>query len=159
MENYDSRWLGPPLGRYRFSKAEQWIFPSLRFTCPGRLTKWMFRAAPQRVISLQLCSSRINIGTWRLESSTSGIIYRRVSTTEGLLNQHITNDGPIFIYHLPSPVQVQPDDIVGVELKFHCSSSNDTILQSYRHFVIKSTFNATNFVPFIQPVIGKMHDK
>ena len=155
MENYDSRRLGPLLGRHRFSEAEQWIFPSLRFTCPGRLTKWMFRAAP-RVTLLQRCSSRINIGTWRLESSTSGIIYRRVSTTKGL---HITNDGPISTYHLPFPVQVQPDDIVGVELKFRCSSSNDTVLQSYRHFVIKSTFNATNFVPFIQPVIGKMRDK
>ena len=165
--NYDSRRLFPLLGQYGSSGAEQWIFPSLRFTCSGRVTKWIFRATSTQATSSQC---RINIGTWRLDRSSSGTVYRRLSTTERL--RRITRDGPIFTYELASPVQVQPDDIVGVELKFDlfsCSitgglsnilsldlSRTGTISQSYRQFAIESTFRVIYPVPFIRPVIGKI---
>ena len=167
MENNDSRRLLPLLGQYGRTEAEQWIFPSLRFTCPGRLTKWIFRAVSTQTTSSQC---RINIGTWRLDRSISGTVYRRLSTTERL--RRITRDGLIFTYELASPVQVQPDDIVGVELESDFSSCSitggfsnilsldlsrtGTISQSYRRFVIDSAFRVNYLVPFIQPVIGKI---
>ena len=169
VENYNSRRLFPLLGQYGSSGAEQWIFPSLHFTCSGRLTKWIFRAAYAQAASSQC---RINIGTWRLDRSSFGTVYRRLSTTEGVRN---TSNGIVFTYELASPVQFQPGDIVGVELSsYTCSifGGFDNILsldisgtgitsQSYRQFGTGSTFRVsqnpfTNLVPFIQPVIGKI---
>ena len=170
VEDYDSRRLFPLLGQYGISGAEQWIFPSLQFTCSGRLTKWIFRVAYAQAASSQC---RINIGTWRLDRSRFSTVYRRLSTTEGA---RITSDGLVFTYELASPVQFQPGDIVGVDLSsYTCSifggfdnilsldiNGTGTISQSYRQFGTRSTFRVssrdqfTNLVPFIQPVIGKL---
>lgn len=160
----------PLLGQNGNSGPEQWIFPSLWFTCSGRLTQWIFRAAsPQNTILSRQC--RINIATWRLDASSSRTTYTRHTSTAGRLRR-ITNNNSIITYELASPVQVEPDDIVGIELQTdsRCSLSNtgpgnilsldlsstDKISQSYRHFVIDSNFRATYLVPFIQPVIGKI---
>ena len=170
ISNYNSERLLPLLGQYGNSEAEQWIFPSLRFTCSGRLTQWIFRAAsPQNTILSRQC--RISIATWRLDASSSRTTYTRHTSTAGRLRR-ITNNNSIITYELASPVQVEPDDIVGIELQTdsRCSLSNtgpgnilsldlsstDKISQSYRHFVIDSNFRATYLVPFIQPVIGKI---
>ena len=167
--NYNSSRLFPLLGQYGSSGAEQWIFPSLQFTCLGRLTKWIFRAASAQATSSQC---RINIGMWRLDRSRFSTVYRRLSTTEGA---RITSNGLVFTYELAAPVQFQPGDIVGVELSsYTCSifggfdnilsldiNGSGLISQSYRRFRTGSTFRVsqnpfTNLVPFIQPVIGKI---
>ena len=162
--NHRSGRLFPLLGRHRRTIDEQWIFPSLRFTCQGRLTKWIFRAAYPQSASPQC---RINIGTWRLDRSSSNTIYRRMSTTERL--RRITNDGPIFTYELATAVRVEPDDIVGVELESCLASGGfsnilslddnrtDSISPRHRQFEIDSTFRVIHLVPFLQPVIGKIH--
>ena len=162
----------PLLGQYGRFTEEQWIFPSLRFTCSGRLTKWRFRAAsPQNSGISWQC--RINIATWRLDASSSWTTYSRRTSTAGRLQPIMTsNDGSIITYELASPVQVEPDDIVGIELQTNSScslagpgnilsvdrSSTGKTSQSYRRFVIDSNFRAiaTYPVPFIQPVIGKI---
>lgn len=162
----------PLLGQYGRSTEEQWIFPSLRFTCSGRLIKWRFRAAsqPNSGISRQC---RINIATWRLDASSSWTTYSRRTSTAGRLQRITTsNDGSIITYELASPVQVEPGDIVGIELQTNSPSScyrtatgnilsvdlsrADKTSRSYRHFEIHSNFRATYLVPFIQPVIGKI---
>ena len=74
-EDYNSRQLSPLLGSFGSSVAEQWIFPSLRFTCSGRLAKWIYRPAhPQVQVSMEC---RINIATWRLDGSSFGTVYRK----------------------------------------------------------------------------------
>ncbi len=167
----------PLLGQYRGDGVEQWIFPSLQFTCSGNVTKWRFRVPST---SAQIPSSsqrRINIGTWRQDTTSSTILYRRQSTTASL-RYRITYNNQIITYELASPVQVEPGDIVGIEqqagsaFSSSCNfysgdfgnilslvkdlSSTDTISQSYRHSVVQSNFRATYLVPFIQPVIGKI---
>ena len=171
ISNYDPERLLPLLGQYGYSGPEQWIFPSLRFTCSGRLTKWIFRAAStQNTIPSRLSQCKINIATWRLDASSSRTTYIKRTSTAGRIGR-ITKDGPNITYELAPPVQVEPDDIVGIELqqsKYSYSytgpgnilsldlSSTDKISQSYnKHFVIESNFRATYLVPFIQPVIGK----
>ena len=170
MENYDSRRLGPLLEQYGITGAEQWIFPSMQFTCSGRLTKWMVRATSTQAASSQC---RVNIATWRRDTSSFGTVYRRLSSTEGV--RRSTNDGLVFTYEFPSPVQFRSGDIVGVELNsFTCSiyGGFDNILSldisgtgmtsnSYRRVGTGSKFIVsqnpyTNLVPFVQPVIGKL---
>ena len=166
----DSRSLVPLLEQYGSVGAEQWIFPSLRFTCPGRLTKWIYRAPYARATSPEC---RVNIGTWRLDRSSFGTVYRRMSTTEGL--QRSTSDGLVYTYEFPSPVHFQPGDILGVDLSsYTCSvfGGTDNILslnisgigstvQSYRQIGTGSIFRVaqnpiTYLIPFVQPVIGKL---
>ena len=166
VENNNSRRVLPLLGQYGSSVAEQWIFPSLRFNCLGRLTKWIFRAANAQA------QCRINIGTWRLDRSSFGIVYRKLSTTQGA---HVTSNGTIFTHEFASPVEVLPDDIVGVEMDplmcpifggFDNILSLDirgtgSISQSYRRIGTGLTFYVTQnpisyLVPFLQPVLGKL---
>ena len=172
-EDYNSRQLFPLLGSFGSSGAEQWIFPSLRFTCFGRLTKWIYRPAfPQVQVSTEC---RINIATWRLDGSSFGTVYRKMSTREGVLRS--TSDGIIFTYEFTTPVEFQPGDIAGIELSSHTCSlfgGTDNILsvdisgtgstsQSHRRFGTGSIFRVsqqplTYIVPFIQPVIGTLSD-
>ena len=170
MNKYNSGSLLPLLGQYGSSIAEQWIFPSLQFTCTGRLTKWIFRAADAQA------QCRINIGTWRLDRGSFRTVYKRLSTTQGA---RFTRNGPIFTYKFASPVKVQPEDIVGIELDpftMACrtygsfdnilsldtrGTQSDSISQSYRRFGTGSTFFVTqnpftHLVPFLQPVLGKL---
>jgi hypothetical protein len=180
ISNDDHERAVPLLGRYSENRVEQWIFPSLQFTCSGRVTKWRFRAS---LTSAQIPSPqcRINIGTWRLNTTNSTTIYTRHTSTAGRL-PYITNNDPLGIltYELASPVQVEPGDIVGIEQQadsvfppcdfygggfgnilslINDLGSTDTISQSYRHSVVQSNFRATYLVPFIQPVIGKIINK
>ena len=170
-EDYNSRQLFPLLGLFGSSGAEQWIFPSLRFTCSGRLTKWIYRPAHPQVEVSSEC--RVNIATWRLDGSSFGTVYRKLSTTEGALRS--TSDGIIFTYEFTTPVEFQPGDIVGIEQSsYTCSffggtdnilsvniSGSGLISQSHRRLGTGSIFHVsqeplTYLVPFIQPVIGKL---
>ena len=163
--NYESS-IVSLFGQYGSSTAKRWIFPSLRFTCSGRLTKWIFRAANTQA------QCRVNIGTWRLDRSSFSTLYRKLSTTQGA---RVTSNGSIFTYEFASPVEVLPDDIVGVEMDpFTCPifGSFDNILsldirgtgsisQSYRRIGTGLTFYVTQnpisyLVPFLQPVLGKL---
>ena len=153
----------PLLGQDGNFTEEQWIFPSLQFTCSGMLTKWRFRAASQQ--NSGISRQCINIATWRLNASSSWITYSRRTSTAGRI-QPITDDS-IITCELASPVQVEPDDIVGIELQTNFPSSSsllcldlsgtDKTSQSYRHFVMGSNVHAIyDLVPFIEPVIGKI---
>lgn len=169
----DPNKLVPLLGQFYVIKQEQWIFPQFQFTCYGTLTRWIFRGVPARDLAPPC---RVELETWQFDnSSTFSIMYQRQSTTAGNI-QRILQDGPIFTYVLASPVQVQPGDIVGIEQGTSCSSSLffDNILslnisgttstfQSYRNPHPSSTFNLRisstdreqDFIPLIEPVVGK----
>ena len=172
-QNEDPNGLVPLLGRFYVIRREQWIFPQLQFTCYGRLTRWIFRGVPGRDLAPPC---RVELETWRLDNtSTFSTIYLRQSTTAGN-TQRILQDGTLFTYVLASPVQVQPGDIVGVEQGTSCSLSEffDNILSrnisgtnstflSYRSsqpgstffFRISSTDREQDFIPLIEPIVGK----
>jgi hypothetical protein len=100
VSNYDSSRLVPlrsldaEANSYRIPGPEQWIFPNLRFTCYGLLTKWIFVAVPGRGAAP---SCRVVMETWRLgtTSSINSTLYDRKSTTERN-RVTITRDRPIY---------------------------------------------------------------
>ena len=135
--------------------------------------KWIFTGVPGRAAA----SCRVELETWRLDTyRTIPTIYERVSTTEsGIVT--VTQDGPIFIYELASPVLVEPGDIVGVEIERLCIQSEDydNVLSfnisgtgssylSYRQEGPESTFylqplystTEQDFVPLIEAVVGEL---
>ena len=102
-------------GRDQFNGSEQWIFPDLRFTCQGYLSKWIFRGE-----GLAHTNCRVQLTTWRLATlNPQNLIYGRVSTTESNIAR-VQVDDSIFMYELTTPVLILPDDIVGVELSSTC---------------------------------------
>lgn len=108
-----SQLLVPLLGRSVAPHGhEQWIFPGLRFTCHGMLSKWIFKGEG----SLE-SACRVHLTTWRLgiEQSYFSPVYKQVSTTNGNTAGVSIVNGSIFAYELARPVLVQPGDFVGVE--------------------------------------------
>ena len=172
VEMYDANRLVPLLGRYKNSSPVQWIFPHLKFTCNGTLTKWIIRGVPG-----QAMPCRVELGMWRRDYAHTHItVYERLSTTENNMAR-ITRDGPIFIYELASPIQVQPDDIVGIEIGHSCfpSESIDDVLGldisgtgsefvSYRRQIFTLIFSTetmphdveTDYIPLIEAVVGRL---
>ena len=171
--NYDPNGLVPLLGRFYAIRHEQWIFPQLQFTCYGTLTRWIFRGVPGRDLAPPC---RVELETWRFDNtSTFSTTYQRQSTTAGN-TQRILQDGTLFTYVLASPVQVRPGDIVGVEQGTLCSlseffdnllslniSGTTTTFLSYRSPLPGSTFKLRisstdreqDFIPLIEPIVGK----
>ena len=166
----------PLLGRGESHGPEQWIFPNMRFTCNGRLTKWIFRGIPSGKNVPDEC--RVHLTTWRSDPLNSLFItrYARTSTTERN-TARITVDESYFNYELARPAQVKPGDIVGVEMGFGCSPfrTPDNILSlnvtgigssmsslSYSKpsslsmfFIDSSVATEDELVPLIQVIIGK----
>lgn len=114
------------LQRKSFSTTEQWIFPHLTFTCYGQVTEWVFRGVPP----LNGAACRVHITTWRLDpTATFTTQYNQVSTTEN--NVAIVSLNASYItYKLSKAIQVQPQDIVGIETGFSCpfNGMRDNIL-------------------------------
>ena len=116
----------------------------------------------------------VELGTWQLDTSDVNI-YKRLTTTEGNTAE-ITQVGPIFTYELRSPAQVQPGDVIGVELGLSCSFTEgfDNVLSvnisgtgsssflSYRRptsrriFVLQpsSIITEQDYIPLIEAVVG-----
>ena len=176
MSSYDPNRLVPLLRQHpeiSSLSGEQWIFPNLQFICFGTLTRWIFTGVPGQPIT----SCRVELGTWRLDtSSTFNTTYKRISTTERS-EATVIQDGQIFIYELSSPVFVEPGDIVGVELGHFCAPFEDldnflslnisgTGLSylSYRKDGSGSIFSLRSssitpeedFVPLVQAIVGKL---
>ena len=175
MSSYDLNRLVPLLGQYteiNSPRGEQWIFPTLQFTCYGTLTKWIFTGVPGQPTT----SCRVELETWRLDtSSTISTVYEQISTTERDIVT-VTQDGPIFTYELTSLVPVKVGDIVGIELGHLCAlledfdnipslnvSSTGSSNFSYRQDRSGATFflhsssitPEQDFVPLIEAVVGK----
>ena len=148
---------------------EQWIFPSLQFTCEGRVTGWIFRT-PQSVNVDVSC--RVQLTTWRLNTSSSFFtLYQRVSTTETNLAGTQTNTSFV-TYALSSPVQVRPGDVLGIELASSCNTigriigdiltkqvggSGQSFWRSSRigSFLVSSAASERDLIPLVRPILGK----
>ena len=167
--------LVPLLRRRETFGPEQWIFPEMRFTCSGLLTTWIFRGIPGLSV---VESCRVHLTTWRLDSrNTFATEYERVSTTERN-TASVTEDESFFTYELAKPVQVEPGDIVGVELDTFCGTSVafDNILSvnvsgsgqtfssywrvsSSRSFHLEfSAEMEQDFIPLIQAITGQFNN-
>ena len=167
--------LIPLIGRQgTYGSSEQWIFPSMRFTCNGLLTKWTFRGVSGGQDVGNHC--RLLLTTWRLDKQiTFATAYRPISTTEDNLARIEIND-PFLTYTMATPAQVQSGDIVGIGMGFRCapfgtpdnimslnvSRSGSNILsyiQPRRGSIFYlnrfTTSNKTNLIPLIQVAIGK----
>ena len=163
--------LVPLLGRTDTTGPEQWIFPGMQFTCSASITTWNFRGIPGQNVD-EAC--RVHLTTWRRDPVNALTTqYKRTSTTEGNTANFIVN-GPIFTYVLATPVQVEPGDIVGIEMGTLCrsfdniqsvnASVNGRSFTSYRRNSDATTFNLDssttvlerNFIPLIQDTIGQL---
>lgn len=171
--------LVPLLGGKDRQTNEQWIFPNLRFTCQGRLTKWTFRGVKGENFETS-CS--VDIKTWRQldRSSSYATEYEQVDATDKNVRRlTFGRDESVFIYELIKPVQVQPGDIVGISKSVLCRSPDnfDNILSlniswsnstniSYRRysggtqFFLESPFTVIedDLVPLVMPVFGKFNN-
>ena len=166
----------PLLGREEIYDTEQWIFPSMKFTCTGRITNWVFKGVPAGQNVPDEC--RVHLTTWRLNSLSSSFLarYTRMSTTEKNTAKVIVDES-FFTYELLTPVQIQPGDIVGVERGQACApfGTPENIMslnvsatepmqssQSYQRistlstFFIKSESTLTDdkLIPLIQAITG-----
>ena len=102
----------------------QWIFPFLRFTCRGNITRWRVRVEEIDLDFREGDLARWNVpqlATWR-ETEVSGpqspfkpMAYERVSITNDTL-QTVTIEGSVYEYILPIPTEVEPGDTVGITL-------------------------------------------
>ena len=106
-QKFNQRELRPLL-----TAREQWIFPSMQFTCNGTLTEWIFRelGGHETIPGLQLT-------TWRLDPSREQWAYQRVTMTNS--TTAVTKIYPqtsIISYKLISPIEVRSGDIVGIEV-------------------------------------------
>ena len=122
MSSYDPNGLVPLIGQHTEiddPSGEQWIFPTLQFTCYGTLTKWIFAGVPGQPTT----SCKVELETWRRDTlSTIPTVYERISTTERS-KVTVTLDGQIFTYEPTSTVLVEPGDIVGIGLGHLCALS------------------------------------
>lgn len=171
MKNAVDTELLPQLGRRGRNRTEQWIFPSMQFTCNGTLTKWVFRGRNVNA------NCRVDMQTWRLlgffDATTT--VYEQTSSTrkEGAT---VTFNEPFFTYELDIPAKVVPGDLIGVEMRRSCITKGirDNILslevsgrgnatlsfwerQSDPLFFTDSTnpiFTEMDIIPLVQAVIG-----
>ena len=166
--------LAPLLGKQ--DRHEQWIFPSMQFTCHGMLTRWIFRGVPEETVP-DAC--RVQLTTWRPDDFNGfNIAYERVSTTEDNTETVTVDESSFFTYKLTRPVRVQPGDVLGIEMSIRCrrsqnydnivalntSHSNSTML-SYRRsfggtiFLLDSSSVSTerNLNPLLTMIIGKFY--
>ena len=167
--------LTPLLARQGRQLNEQWIFPSLQFTCPGSITRWTFRGVKGENFETS-CS--VEFTTWRrLDTFRNNIEYQQISTTrENIDKIALTLNESLFTYELTDPVQVQPGDIFGIEKGVFCASpenfdnilsqnisgSNSTTL-SYRRSSGGRQFSLDSFsgvieddlIPLVMPVFGQ----
>lgn len=177
QNNYTQSQLVPLLGRYQQSYSyEQWIFPNMKFTCPGTVTKWVFKG-----VGGQEATCRVELATWRLawDVRTFTSFYAQTSTTNGNTARTVV-EGSIFTYELATPVQVQPGDIIGVEISSMCmmveiysnvltlnvSGNSSTSTMSYwrlgggTQFYLESSgstiYDEQGYQPLIQATVGKL---
>ena len=101
----------------------QWLFPFLRFTCRGNITRWRVRVEE---IELDFeAEDQWNIPqltTWK-ESQVQGpsslfrpTAYEQVSITNETLSTIRMKEGSVFEYNLAIPIEVEPGHIVGIRL-------------------------------------------
>ena len=171
MNNAVNTEMVPQLGRQGRNRTEQWIFPSMQFTCNATLTKWIFRG--QNVNA----NCRVDMQTWRLyhKFDATSAVYERKSSTrkEGAT---VTFNKPFFTYELDTPTEVEPGDLLGVEMRRSCITSriHDNIMslevsgrgnstlsywerQPDPYFFTDSTdptFTEMDIIPLVQAVIG-----
>lgn len=142
---------------------EQWIFPSITFTCNGTLTHWIFRGAGRHD------EQGLALTTWRPDPFVA--TFRRVSITNRTTSRIAMYSGSVFVYELVEPVQVQPGDIVGVEvtsrtvqednvLSFDFRERDMVTLSYMRNFRFNLGFRPRDiyeqtYLPLLRPVIGR----
>lgn len=168
--------LVPLLGRHDSGlRREQWIFPGLRFSCPGTLTGWTISLIKGADFDT---SCPIHITTWRPDSDIS-TLYTRISTTRlNIENTTRSLNQSLYTFELYGPAIVEPGDIVGVETEFTCdtpenidnirslnvSESNLEVL-SYRSSFSGTTFFAdpmstsamSDLIPLLVPAFGQFN--
>ena len=95
----------------------QWIFPDLKFTCYGVVTKWIFKA--QKRMKSWGCT--VWLSTWRL--SRTADVYDRVKKTDISRAGLVEQNGAVLTdtYKVATRIQVQREDIFGIEIE--CPSS------------------------------------
>lgn len=168
-DNYVQRRLVPLLSQQGSFPSQQRIFPNIAFGCHGNLTKWIFRGVRGREAGVRLT-------TWRLIDAQNSLLTRYIRVSVAQRNTaRITLDGSVFTYELISPVQVQPGDILGIEiwsvsrsidvLSLNVSGSSSNSSLSYRRFQrLGSVFEVPSqfiscelgYVPLISAVIGQL---
>ena len=101
----------------------QWLFPFLRFTCRGTITRWRVRVEE---IDLDFEAEDQwhipQLSTWR-KSQVEGppslfrpTVYERVSITNKTLSTIRMDRGSVYEYELVTPTEVESGDIVGIQL-------------------------------------------
>ena len=152
---------------------EQWIFPTLEFTCKGKVAGWAFIGMKGTNFTTS-CSVRIT--TWRRDASSDVTnAYRRLTTTEGNTRTISVRDS-LFTYELKNPVTVRPGDILGIEKGIFCTlpqnfdnimslnmSEMDTTPSSFHRssrgvlFSVDESSSSpeSNLVPLAMPIIGE----
>ena len=116
---------------------EQWIFPRMTFTCQGLLTTWIFRGFGGRDDELQLT-------TWRPDPLID--TFRRVSrTNSSVANVTVSENGSVFTYELNSPLQIEPGDIVGIEVVSNSPRNTKNILS------LDVTDKGKGFLSYMRP--------
>jgi hypothetical protein len=103
----------------------QWLFPFIRFTCRGNITRWRVRVEqidPDFEAEDLVQWNVPQLMTWR-EMQVQGppslfrpTAYERVSITNKSLSTIRMVEGSVYEYNLPTPTEVQPGDIVGIQL-------------------------------------------
>ena len=101
----------------------QWLFPFLRFTCHGTITRWRVRVEE---IDLDFEAEDQwhvpQLSTWRksrVEAPPSlfrPTVYERVSITNETLSTIRMDRGSVYEYKLVTPTEVESGDIVGIQL-------------------------------------------
>ena len=88
----------------------QWIFPSMIFTCAGRITKWIFRASPL----MSTDSPLVLFEVWRENTTTSLNTDDYVLVTTSGSREELVGEGPVYEYILQSPIEVQQNYTFGI---------------------------------------------
>ena len=174
-----SQQLLPLLGLFGTSfGTEQWIFPDLKFTCRGVVTKWIFIG--QGIPESSNC--RAQLSTWRLDKNfNTGLtaVYNRVSITDTSKARIIQQNGSVLTYEVATRgIHVQRNDIFGIEIECRShafetvsrlnvlgirDSSRSVASLSYRRsgsgsviFISPTTRFESNYFPLVEAVMGEL---
>ena len=155
--------------------TEQWIFPELRFTCRGVVTKWIFKG--QGIPQSSNCRARLS--TWRLDrnfNTGSTAVYNRVSITDTSRARIIQQNGSVLTYEVATRgIHVQRNDIFGIEIESRShvvsklnvlgvrDTSRSVASRSYRRsgsgsiiFISPATRFESNYFPLVEAVMGEL---